>query len=122
MKVGDKLVMASIQRAYSRDPEAVYSSITITKVGRKWAHFNYTYGTGRFHIKERWVCAGDYTPVSSVWNSAQDHKDYVALSERWKSYVTRLNAFRVPEGMTADRLDRLEAIMAEDDSDVPYDD
>lgn len=86
-KIGQEVVIVNRQH---RHKEPTFSTAVITKVGRKRVHYSDRWTGGKFHIKERYVDAGNYSPNETVYLSMQEYEDEKRKVDLWNKFKKSL--------------------------------
>ena len=97
LKVGDTLFHVP-NHYYGR--EAPGAEVTITKVGRKWAHVGVGWGAGKVHIETLCVDGGGYSSPGRCYLSSGHYEAHMALDSAWRTFAERVNVHAKPSGVT----------------------
>lgn len=109
--VGQEVVFEELPASWERNGKSRIHPVTLTKVGRVWAHFSFGHQRYRFPIAPDEVSGqfevdgGDWSSPGRIWRSLDEQAEHARRRSAWDAIVamTRLG-HQVPAAIPTDLL------------------
>lgn len=108
--VGEKV----FYQIYTNRRESTLAPVVISKVGRKWVHFNNGWHQHKADISSLVVDGNGYTSPGRLWLSVEAYETHQEVQSEWSELRFRLERmYKYPEGMTPEKIQKIKELIGE---------